>query len=265
VSILFAVLHQGVFATLVIKLPVFRGAMPSPVEIQMSLVVYWIVVAVAHGVRYYVGAARLQAQLAGARLDLLRSQLQPHFLFNALNDIAELMYEDTERADLMLTSLSDLLRSSLRDPAAREVALGDEIAFLRRYLDIVKMRWQDRLRVDVDVPPELAHFAVPSLILQPLVENAVRHGIGSRGGPLIVQISATRVGDKLRLTVSDNGTGLRDATTAPGIGLRNTRERLQEHFGDDFRLELLEVDGGGVRAIVEIPTHTPAPVPALAS
>jgi two-component system LytT family sensor kinase len=258
-SLVIAFVEQIAFTAIITNVPWFSGIVPSPAEAQMNLLVYWGVVGVAHGVAYYTNAtnsalvaSRLQSQLATARLDLLRAQLHPHFLFNTLNDIAELMHEDPERADLMLTSLSDLLRETLRGSPEREVSLDREMAFVGRYLELAKMRFQDRLDVSVSLPRDLGEAMVPSLLLQPLVENAIRHGISRLTGPGRIDIAATRAGDRLRITVADNGPGLR-AGSGDGLGLTNTRDRIREHFGRDGVFALKPADAGGVTASIEIP------------
>jgi two-component system LytT family sensor kinase len=261
-SIAIAVAEQMVYSFVLTHTTWFGGAVPSPVEVQMNVAVYWVVVGVAHGVRYYsdarrdaVAAARLQSQLAAARLDLLQGQLQPHFLFNTLNDIAELIHEDAERADAMLTNLAELLRSSLRGASSRETTLRDELAFLKRYLDIVRMRFSDRLTVRVDVPDDLLEARVPSLLLQPIVENAVRHGVARRDGSGLVAVTAHQRHGRLYLEVSDDGPGIvADSTRGTGVGLANTRERLREQFGAAALFELRPGRSGvGATAVIELP------------
>jgi two-component system, LytTR family, sensor kinase len=262
-----AVVEQAVYSALLTSVPWFAGVMPSPVETHMNIVVYWAVVGIAHGARYYaesrreaLTSSRLQTQLASARLDLLRSQLQPHFLFNTLNDVAELIHEDPERADAMLTNLSELLRTTLRSSAERDVTLREELDFLARYLEIARMRFQDRLTIRVDTPDALMDARVPSLILQPVVENAIRHGVARRNGDGTVVISANQVGNRLRLEVSDNGPGIQGGHT--GIGLTNTRERLREQFGNNFALDLSpsSSSSSGTTAVIELPLSRLAPV-----
>jgi two-component system, LytTR family, sensor kinase len=258
-SIVYAVAVQAAFTEILRRLPSTRQVLPSPAEAQVSLVVYWIVLGVAHAVRYYsqvrdgeVAAAKLQTQLASARLDVLRGQLHPHFLFNTLNDIAELIHEDPERADEMLTTVSELLRASLARTDQRDVTLDDELAFLERYLEVARMRFRDQLTIEVDVPASLRGTLVPSLILQPVVENAIRHGIARRDGDGRVRISAVRDGTTLRLEVSDNGPGLDDAASE-GVGLRTTRQRLREQFADAASFDLKAGDNGGAVARISLP------------
>jgi two-component system LytT family sensor kinase len=229
-SVVYAFAGQMIFTALVRGIAMTARVMPSPAEAQISLVVYWIVVGAAHAVRYYtrvheteIISARLQSQLANARLDVLRGQLHPHFLFNTLNDIAELIHEDPDRADEMLTTVSELLRTSLARTDQRDISLEHELDFLERYLEIARMRFRDRLTIDVDVPLALRATMVPSLILQPVVENAIRHGVARRDGGGRVSISARTSGNRLRLEVRDNGPGPATDARNEGMGLRTTR------------------------------------------
>lgn len=261
-SALMAVVEQTVFAAVVTRIATTRGVTPSPVELQINFVVYWIVVGTAHALSYYTKvhetqmvAARLQSQLATARLDVLRGQLQPHFLFNTLNDIAELIHEDPDRADEMLMTLSDLLRSSLAQTDQRDVPLQQEVELLTRYVDIARMRFRDRLSIDIDVPPALFGLQVPAFILQPIVENAIRHGASRRDGGGHVWITASRSGDTVRLEVRDNGPGPSTGSDSDGVGLRTTRQRLSEQFGDTARFELTAGVGGGAVARIELPAR----------
>lgn len=223
---------------------------------------YWLIVAAAHGERL-VRAARdrerrqlaLEAQLADARLQALRAQLQPHFLFNALNTISVLMHEDVAAADRILLQLSALLRRSLEGGDAHVVRLGEEIAFLESYLAIERARFGERLGYRLDVPADVLDARVPALILQPLVENALRHGIGARSGPGHVAITARRHGDVLRLSVADDGPGLAQAS-AERVGLSNTRARLQLLYAARQRFEVRNAGAGGVVAEIELPWST---------
>jgi sensor histidine kinase YesM len=209
-----------------------------------------------HGERQ---ALRLQARLSEARLDALASQLRPHFLFNTLNAISVLMHRDTRAADLMLTRLADLLRATLRTPGTREVPLRAEMDLLRRYLDIMRVRFGPRLGVEEAVPAELEDALVPPFLLQPLVENALEHGIERRSGAGRVRIAAEAVEGRLRLTVWDDGPGVGPARDE-GVGLSNTRRRLEQMYGGAGRLELASEAGEGTRAAVELPLRR-APSP----
>lgn len=228
----------------------------------LNLPVYWVIVAAAHVERLVRSARekdrrqlRLEAQLADARLQTLRAQLQPHFLFNALNTISVLMHEDVDSADRILLQLSALLRRSLDDSETHEGTLGEEIGFLESYLGIEQARFGGRLSYRVLVADQVREARVPTLILQPLVENALRHGIATRAGPGRVEISAYRCGDVLRLSVSDDGRGLPLATTER-VGLANTRARLRLLYADRQRFEVRNSDDGGVIAEIELPWRT---------
>ena len=228
----------------------------------LNLPVYWLIVAAAHVERLVRNARerdrrqlRLEAQLADARLQTLRAQLQPHFLFNALNTISVLMHENVDAAERILLQLGALLRRSLDSSESHEVTLGEEIGFLESYLEIEQARFGERLGYRILVPDEALEARVPTLILQPLVENALHHGIATRAGPGCVEIKARRHGDILRLSVSDDGQGL---PQAPGerVGLANTKARLRLLYADRQRFELRNSDDGGVIAEIELPWRT---------
>jgi two-component sensor histidine kinase len=204
-------------------------------------------------------AAQLEAQLSEARLAALRMQLNPHFLFNTLHAISALVERDPQGVRRVVAKLSMLLRRVLDDEAEQEVPLRDEIQFLRDYLDIQHVRFQGRLEVDEDLSPEALDALVPTLILQPLVENAVEHGASRiEAGTGRILIRARREGDRLVLTVQDNGPGLgaNGDRDVGGVGLRNTRARLDGLYGDAGTLHLLEAAEGGLRAEVTLPYHT---------
>jgi two-component system LytT family sensor kinase len=228
----------------------------------LNLPVYGLIVAAAHGARLVRTARekdrrrlRLEAQLADARLQALRSQLQPHFMFNALNTISVLMHEDVEQADRILLQLSALLRRSLDGSGAHEVTLGEEIGFLENYLAIEQARFGERLHYRITIPEEVLEARVPNLILHPLVENALHHGLAPRAGPGHVDISAERHGDALRLRVVDDGRGL-PAATIERVGLANTRARLRLLYADRQRFEVRNSESGGVVAEIELPWRT---------
>lgn len=204
-------------------------------------------------------AARLQANLAEARLDALTSQLQPHFLFNALHAVSTLMHRDVDAADRMLARLGDLLRRTLDDRERIELPLAEELRLLDAYLDIVRVRFEDRLTVRLDVPGSVGGALVPRFVLQPLVENALQHGIGARQGPGCVTVSAGRRDGRLTLAVSDDGGAANlgdNGFPREGIGLTNTRQRLRERYGDDHRIDLARGPQGGLTVSVEIPFRT---------
>lgn len=214
--------------------------------------------------------ARLAQQLSEARLASLRMQLRPHFLFNSLNAITALVRDgDGARAVSALSLLSDVLRATLRDGGAQEVPLAEEVAFTRRYLDIEQLRHGERLRVSFDVPPSLLDVAVPVFVLQPFVENAIKHGILDRRRGGTITIAARADEGHLRLTVRDDGVGLADdwdARPGDGVGIANARARLHHLYGAAGRLSVGAADGGsGTTVEIVLPlrpsvTATGAPV-----
>ena len=224
---------------------------------------YWALVAFVNALDYQresrereIAAAQLQTQLAEAQLEALQRQLHPHFLFNTLNTISALMHRDVHAADEMLVQLSDLLRLTLDRVGTQQVALKDEVDFLKKYLEIEQTRFGDRLQVNIDVDPELLDAPVPNLILQPLVENSLRHGIGPRVGVGKVDVTASHAEGFLTLTVRDNGVGLSpDKLHAfhSGVGLSNTRSRLENLYGDRHRFEFQTPPGGGLLVTIVIP------------
>lgn len=200
-------------------------------------------------------ASRLEAQLAHARLRALEMQLHPHFLFNTLNAVSALIRTgDAPSAVRMIAGLSELLRLALDRSDAQEVPLREELDFLERYLEIERVRFRDRLRVETAVDPEAMSVPVPNLVLQPLVENAVRHGIARSASAGLVRIEAAREGDALRIRVIDDGPGPSPGvSTADGVGLRNTRARLAQLYGDAHRFELRSAASGGTVAELTLP------------
>jgi two-component system LytT family sensor kinase len=197
---------------------------------------------------------RLRAEVAEQRLIALTGQLHPHFLFNTLQGISTLIHRDAEAADEMLAKLSDLLRDVLRHRHHVLVPIEDELRFVRTYLEIAQLRFADRLTFELDVAPEVAEASVPLFILQPLVENALSHGIGGRARGGRVRVRAWKAADRLLMEVADDGAGLPNGAPArEGIGLSNTRERLRASYGDDQRLTIEGRTGGGTVARIEIP------------
>jgi two-component system LytT family sensor kinase len=205
-------------------------------------------------------AAQLEEQLAKTRLQVLKSQLQPHFLFNTMHSISSLMLTDVRAADQMMTRLGDLLRMSLESAGTQITTLSREIEFLNCYLEIEKVRFAERLTVTFDISPATLDASVPHLLLQPLVDNAVKHGISQLPGSGEIRIAATTQAHQLKIEISDNGPGLSKTGTLPsmGLGLRITRERLESLYGRDQRLELLSLPGGGTTVQVCIPFRVPA-------
>lgn len=211
--------------------------------------------------------AQLEASLAQSQLQNLRLQMEPHFLFNALNAISAAMYEDVRAADEMISALSDLLRNTLNSSRAQEVSLGEELGLLEDYLAIMHARLEDRLIVDIDVESEVQEALVPSLLLQPLVENSIRHGLDPKLPSLRIEVSAKREGESLHLHVRDNGRGLPNGgktSLRKGIGLGNTQSRLEALYGSEHRLEWDTAAEGGFLVILEIPYHTHETDPSLA-
>ena len=198
-------------------------------------------------------AAQLETELLSAHLNVLKMQLQPHFLFNTLNSISSLMYADVGAADRMVARLADFLRQTLRTIDTQEVTLQEEMNFLTLYLDIERTRLRDRLEVCLDVDEGARVALVPHLILQPLVENAIRHAIAPRVEGGRVTILAKRQGDRLQLVVRDDGPGLPSDPNPTGVGLRNTRQRLQHLYPGTHRFAMRDGPDGGAEVEVEIP------------
>jgi hypothetical protein len=208
-------------------------------------------------------AVLLESRLNQARLRALQTQLQPHFLFNTLNGIATLLRRDPATAEEMLLSLSDLLRISLSSSDRQEIPLREEMDFLGRYLAIQRMRFGDRLRVTEEIEPSAMDCLVPALLLQPLVENAIRHGLEPSGKPGELRIAGARDGAWLRLTVEDDGVGLPPGDkNRAGVGLANVRERLAALYGGAHEFNIAERSGGGVVVNIKLPAR--ASVDALA-
>jgi two-component sensor histidine kinase len=232
-------------------------------RVTLQLPTFWGLVGVAHAIRFYERAqarerreAELEARLAQARLEALRMQLNPHFLFNTLNSIASLVHEDPRTAEEMIEALSELLRLALHTSGNQESTLRDELHFLDHYLLIERARFGERLRLEKHIDSSALNASVPTLILQPLVENAVKHGIESQLAPGIVHITAERSNDRLRLVVKDNGRGLLSEKLNEGVGLRNTRLRLHELYGTDGMLQIRSAPGQGFSAEILIPWRT---------
>jgi signal transduction histidine kinase len=228
-----------------------------------EMMTYWAIIGLIHALDFHresqdreLTAAQLQTRLAEAQLQALQRQLHPHFLFNTLHTISALMHRDTEAADAMLARLSDLLRLTLDRVGTQQVSLKDELDFLQKYLDIERTRFGDRLQVSLDIDPDTLDASVPNLVLQPLVENALRHGIGPRIGGGRVEIVARRDGSQLRMVVRDNGQGLStDAMNAfnTGVGVSNTRSRLEHLYGGRHRFDFQTPEGGGLTVTIVIP------------
>jgi len=201
-------------------------------------------------------AARLEAQLAEARLDALRTQLNPHFLFNTLNAVSTLVERDPRGVRRMIARLSELLRHTLDETNEQEIPLDRELDLLRRYLEIMETRFQGRLAVTMNIAEDVRDALVPNLILQPLVENALKHGAPGDEGAGRIEVSARRNGDVVHLEVRDNGPGPVAPSTSSGVGITNTVARLEQLYGTRQRFSLRAANGGGAIAEVELPYHT---------
>jgi LytS/YehU family sensor histidine kinase len=223
---------------------------------------YGVIVSVNHAIDYYrkyhertVHTLELEKHLAEARLQALLRQLKPHFLFNTLNGIASLMHTDVQAADRMLVRLAELLRLTMSHPGQPLTGLREEIAFIEKYLEIERIRFRDRLSVKIDVDPAALDAQVPSLILQPLVENAIRHGIEPHARPGRIELSVRREPGAIVLTVRDNGAGEPPGGfTREGIGLGNTRARLRELYGERHSFQLANHPEGGLVVRLSLPS-----------
>lgn len=232
-------------------------------SLPFGVAVYFAVLGVEHAARFFLEArdresqaARLSAQLAEARLAALRAQMQPHFLFNSLNAIAVVVRDrDTETATRMLEQLGELLRRVMRTDRPAETTVAEELDFVRRFLAIEEARFSDRLRPVFAIEPDVLQARVPELLLQPLVENALRHGLARRLTATLLRIEARREGDHLVLAVIDDGPGPGAEATAAGegVGLGNTRERLATLYGDRASLDLAATKEGGCAVTVTLP------------
>jgi two-component system, LytTR family, sensor kinase len=233
------------------------------VNLHSTLPTYWMVVIAGAAFDFYarlrdreVRASQLEASLSDARLTALRTQLRPHFLFNSLNSISTLIHEEPQAANAMLARLSDFLRATLHADSRQMVPLRDELDFVAQYLEIEKVRLQDRLRVVYDIDADVLDTSVPTLILQPIVENAIYHAISPRveGGTIIISAATDHSG--LRLRIQDDGPGMTEATGAR-IGLQNTRARLLQLYGGGSRLDLQAGSPTGLVVVLSIPPSPP--------
>lgn len=228
-------------------------------SLPFGVAVYFAVLGVEHALFYVVAArdrethaARLETQLAEARMGALRMQLQPHFLLNSLNAVTVIVRDrDTATATRILEQLGDMLRRVMRPDRPQQVPLAEELEFVRQYLGIETVRFSDRLQPTFAVDPAVAGAAVPEFLLQPLVENAVRHGLTRREGATLLRIEARRDGDQLVLAVTDDGPG--PTGSGEGVGLGTTRKRLATLYGDLARLDLTTTAEGGARVTVRLP------------
>jgi LytS/YehU family sensor histidine kinase len=250
------------------------GSSPLLPRVENGLLAYGALVVLGQASRYFslyktrqVHASELEARLAKTHLQLLRMQLQPHFLFNTLNTVAELVHTDPDTADQMITRLGRLLRLSLDHAGHQVVPLRQEIDFLRMYVEIEQVRFQDRLQIVWDLAPETLDAAVPTLLWHPVLENAIRHGVTPLAGRGRIVIASHRMGDDLILEIRDNGKGLpAGGIPREGVGLRNIRERVDQLYGSKAHFTLEPAMGGGTIATLRLPyaqcdgAHTPVPL-----
>jgi two-component system, LytTR family, sensor kinase len=238
-------------------------------RLPVDVIIYWMIIGSGYAFEYYrrfreqqlqaarleIRTTQLETQLVQAQLQALKMQLHPHFLFNTLHAISALMDDDVKGARRMMARLSELLRLTLESAGQQEVALRQELDALERYLEIEQIRFQDRLTVQVAVAPETLDASVPNLVLQPIVENAIRHGIAPRSSAGRVEIRAERRDGMIELQVIDDGPGLQkgDGELKEGIGLANTRARLRQLYGDKHRIEIKDADEGGLMVKLSIP------------
>lgn len=259
------VLVYPAFMGVPLDLPARMRQMPELLEVFFltNLVTYWGIVGITWTVESYrlsrereLRAAQLETQLADARLEALKMQLHPHFLFNALNSILPLVYRDRDAAARTVVQLGDLLRLSIQTEAHYEITLKEEIEFLELYLEIQKTRFQDRLSVALRIAPDLMAAQVPNLILQPLVENAIKHGVAARPGSGRVEVEGYREGPWLVLRVRDDGPGApegEELEKGGGVGLRNTRGRLQHLYEGRYRFDYGNLPEGGFAVTLAVP------------
>ena len=229
--------------------------------------IYLLIALTSYSISYYkryregqVKTLQLEAQLSQAQLQALKMQLHPHFLFNTLHSISALLNRDTDSARKMITRLGDFLRLTLDNSGRQEVTLQQEIEFLTCYLEIEQIRFQDRLVTRLDVPPQTLDAKVPNLILQPIVENAIRHGIAPRSTPGLIEIGVEQRNGNLRIQIRDNGPGLPEHRTVSdlfqrGLGLANTETRLERLYGAEHTFDFSNSAAGGLVVTLEIPFH----------
>jgi signal transduction histidine kinase len=267
----FSIVENAIEAPVLLALGVFPspGARPGFVPAFLMLLVYgfhgniiryWIVLGLQVAIRAFrlrMQSSELSAQLTRAQLNALKMQLQPHFLFNTLGAIMVLVRKgEARQAESMLARMSDLLRSALESVEAQEAPLWRELEFLRLYLSIEEVRFQDRLRVRIASDPTLTDALLPHMALQPIVENAVRHGLARSETAVLIEVEARRVADDMVLTVQDDGPGnLPPGFEGKGIGLTNTRSRLQRLYGERFSLSIQNRTPRGVLVKMVLPFH----------
>jgi hypothetical protein len=274
VAAVLSVLHVAALVVLTLWIRPFDAVSPTefrpaflkslPYNLELEMLIYMLIVGAAHTWAYYAryrererDAGRLAAELAHARLHALELQLRPHFLFNTLHTIGGLVrMQSNQEAVAMIVRLSSLLRECLTTDGAQQVPLAQELALFDHYLDIERVRYSDRLTVEVDAPTEVRHALVPRFILQPLAENAIRHGIDQVAGAARLALAVRRDGEVLRIELWNSGPGI-GIDVGRGIGLRNTETRLRQLYGTAGTIALRD-ESGGVMAAVAIPYMTDA-------
>ena len=230
---------------------------------HVSVLTYWAVLGFGFALDFYkrlqireIQSAKtelkLETQLVQAKLDTLKMQLHPHFLFNTLNTVSAIMSDDLKGARRMIARLSEILRINLETSHQQKISLKEELDLLNLYLDIERERFKEKLKIELDVPTDVWECKVPHFILQPLVENAIKHGIANNKTVGIMEISAIKNGDYLQIQIDDNGAGFAE-DSQNGVGLSNTKERLEKLYGEDFELDLKESESGGVSVYLRIP------------
>ena len=266
-SLMFSLVHMVLHLSLAVVFmgrPTLSGN-SSSLSVQvihsfpLGVLAYWVILAMMMATSHYersrleqVRTSKLQAQLAEARLRALQMQLQPHFVFNALHSLSDLVTDEPKTAVRLIARLGDFLRLTLQNSTSQWVPLKRELDFLEAYLEIERVRFGDRLKVVFQIDPQSLDAEVPSLILQPLVENAIRHGIASHIGPGLVQLASRRRGETLLLEIRDNGPGM-PSNPPEGLGLRNTHERLRQSYGSSYSLEVRNQGERGVVVSCELP------------
>ena len=227
-----------------------------PMEFFHDVITYTLMVGGVYAFDRHVRTAQLEAKLAQSRLENLRLQLQPHFLFNALNTISSVVYEDPRKADAMIGRLSSLLRATINDAEEQVVPLEREIKTLELYLDVMRQRYEDKLSVDVRVAPEVREALVPHLLLQPLVENSIRYGVNAQSNIVTVTIRAERDCATTRIRIRDCGRGLPAGKLRSGTGIANTVARLEQLYGAEHSLKFENCEDGGLAVTVAVPFRT---------
>ena len=236
-------------------------------NLDRQLTIYWLLLMMSHALNYYnsfrqgqLQAAQLRTELVQSQLEALKMQVHPHFLFNTLHSISALLNKDTDAARRMSTRLGDFLRLTMENAGTQEVTLQEEMEFLNSYLEIERIRFRDRLTTSVEVDPGMWDVRVPNLILQPIVENAMRHAIATNTKPGRIEITAVARNGCLRIQVKDNGPGLSADQIlvnqiGKGVGLSNTKARLERLYGSDHLLELANGPDGGLVVTLEVPRY----------